>query len=85
MQNKNKNCKFTFCLGFGGTPRAGSSDACAAIASPFAWDRIVQDFALVRFVPMAKEDPDSVSIVQQQIDNCIQYVSYRSFPHAQTP
>jgi len=39
----------------------------AAIAS------LIEDFALVRFVPMAKEDPDSVSIVQQQIDNCIQY------------
>ena len=41
----------------------------------------------MRFVPMAKEDPDSVSIVQQQIDNCIQCgfiaIAPLFLPHAQ--
>lgn len=39
----------------------------AAIAS------LVDDFNLVKFVAMSKDDSDSVSVVQQQIDNCIQY------------
>ena len=39
----------------------------AAIAS------LIEDFSLVSFVPMDREDEDSVSLVLQQVDNCMQY------------
>jgi len=39
----------------------------AAIAS------LLEDFNLVRFVPMSKTDEDLISVVQQQVDNAIQY------------
>eukprot|EP00040_Diaphanoeca_grandis_P011467 m.58799 g.58799 ORF g.58799 m.58799 type:complete len:270 (-) comp22614_c0_seq1:30-839(-) len=39
----------------------------AAIAS------LLEDFNLVRFVPMSKDDEDMISVVQQQVDNCMQY------------
>ena len=28
---------------------------------------------MVKFVPLDREDPDSVSVVLQHVDNCIQY------------
>ena len=39
----------------------------AAIAS------LIEDFSLVHFLPMDKEDEDSVSLVLQQVDNCMQF------------
>lgn len=43
---------------------------------------------MVSFVPMDREDEDSVSLVLQQVDNCMQYVmnpaTYHRF-HPRTP
>lgn len=39
----------------------------AAIAS------LIEDYSLVRFLPMDREDDDTVSLVLQQVDHCMQF------------
>lgn len=36
---------------------------------------LIEDFDIVHFIPMDKDDEDSISVVLQHVDNCIQCVT----------